>query len=142
MENLAGRTAFITGGASGIGLGMARQFLAAGMKVAIADVRDDHLDTARAIIGDGLLALFLRLDVTDRFPMLGFTIRTDSPPRVAEVVLATDPALFAKKEGRTPSNFYTSREHGLLSVPRGEAVYVVPPEVLARFIAWFDSSNR
>ena len=25
-----------------------------------------------------------RLDVTDRFPMLGFTIRTDSPPRVAE----------------------------------------------------------
>ncbi|WP_157082802.1 hypothetical protein, partial [Sphingomonas asaccharolytica] len=82
-----------------------------------------------------------RLDVTDRFPMLGFTIRTDSPPRVAEVVLATDPALFAKKDGRSPSNFYSSREHGLLSVPRGEAVYVVPPEVLARFIAadklWF-----
>ena len=82
-----------------------------------------------------------RLDVTDRFPMLGFTIRTDNPPRVAEVVLATDPALFAKKEGRTSSNFYTSREHGVLTVSRGEAVYVVPPEVLSRFIAadrlWF-----
>lgn len=81
------------------------------------------------------------LKVTDRFPMLSFTIWTDSPPRVAEVVLATDPGLFTRKEGRTPSTFYTSREHGMLSVPRGEAVYVVPPEVLARFISadklWF-----
>jgi N-acetyl-anhydromuramyl-L-alanine amidase AmpD len=82
-----------------------------------------------------------RLDVTDRFPMLGFTIRTDNPPRAAEVVLASDPALFTRREGRTPSTFYSSREHGLLTVPRGEAVYVVPPEVLARFVAadrlWF-----
>jgi N-acetyl-anhydromuramyl-L-alanine amidase AmpD len=78
-----------------------------------------------------------RLDVTDRFPMLGFTIRTDSPPRVAEVVVATDPELFTAKEKRTSSNFYSSREHGLLSIPGGEAVYVVPPDVLARFI-WAD----
>jgi len=75
-----------------------------------------------------------RLDVNDRFPMLGFTIRTDSPPRVAEVVLATDPELFTAKVRRTSANFYTSREHGLLSLPRGEAVYVVRPDVLARFI--------
>ncbi len=82
-----------------------------------------------------------RLEVSDRFPMLGFTIRTDSPPRQAEVVLATDPALFSAKEGRNAGNFYSSREHGLLSLPRGEAVYVVPPEVLSRFVAanrlWF-----
>jgi N-acetyl-anhydromuramyl-L-alanine amidase AmpD len=75
-----------------------------------------------------------RLDVTDRFPMLGFTIRTDSPPRVAEVVLATDPALFVSREGRSPSSFYSSREHGPLSIPRGEAIYIVPPNVMARFI--------
>ena len=76
-----------------------------------------------------------RLDVTDRFPMLGFTIRASNPPRVAEVVLATSPALFASKDGRNPSNFYTSREHGLLTVAKGEAVYVVPPDVLGRFVA-------
>ena len=76
-----------------------------------------------------------RLDVTDRFPMLGFTIRTSNPPRVAEVVLATELALFSDKQGRSTSNFYTSREHGLLTVANGEAVYVVPPEVLARFVA-------
>ncbi len=75
-----------------------------------------------------------RLDVTDRFPMLSFTIRTDAPPRAAEVVLVTDPLLMTSPEGRTSSNFYSSREHGLLSVPRGEAVYVVRPDVLARFI--------
>lgn len=82
-----------------------------------------------------------RQDVTDRFPILGFTLRTDTPPRFAEVVLATDPALFTRRDGRSPSTFYSSREHGPLSVPRGEAVYVVPPEVLARFVAadrlWF-----
>ena len=82
-----------------------------------------------------------RLAVTDRFPMLGFTIRTDSAPRVAEIVIATDPAHFTNREGRSPSTFYNSREHGPLSIPRNEAVYVVPPEVLSRFVAadrlWF-----
>ena len=75
-----------------------------------------------------------RLNVTDRYPMLSFTIRTDSPPRVAEVVVATDPELFTAKEKRTSANFYSSREHGLLSIPGGEAVYLVRPDVLARFI--------
>src|SRR4051812_10133195 len=75
-----------------------------------------------------------RLDVTDRFPVLGFTIGTDSPPRVAEVVVATDPELFTAKEKRTSTNFYSSREHGQLSIPKGGAVYVLPPDVMARFI--------
>ncbi|CAN7556635.1 DUF3238 domain-containing protein [Phenylobacterium sp. LjRoot225] len=77
-----------------------------------------------------------RLDVNDRFPMLGFTIRADGPPQRAEVALATDPALFRAdgKAKRTASNFYSSRASGPLSIPRGEAVYVVPPEVLGRFI--------
>jgi N-acetyl-anhydromuramyl-L-alanine amidase AmpD len=82
-----------------------------------------------------------RMTVTDRFPMLGFSIRADKYPRVAEVVLATDPVLFTKKEGRTSSNFYTSREHGLLSISAGEVVFMVPTEVLARFVGanrlWF-----
>lgn len=78
-----------------------------------------------------------RLDVTDRFPMLGFTIRTpDAAPRRAEVALSTDPALLAPagRSRRTPDNFFASRSIGELSIPRGEAVYVVPPEVLARFV--------
>jgi len=48
MKNFEGKVAFITGGASGMGLGMARVFSKAGMKVVIADVRRDHLDAAMA----------------------------------------------------------------------------------------------
>ena len=38
MRDVKGKVAFITGGASGCGLGMARVFVDAGMKVAIADM--------------------------------------------------------------------------------------------------------
>jgi NAD(P)-dependent dehydrogenase (short-subunit alcohol dehydrogenase family) len=46
MQDVQGKTAFITGGASGMGLGMAKAFARAGMKVAIADIRKDALDEA------------------------------------------------------------------------------------------------
>jgi NAD(P)-dependent dehydrogenase (short-subunit alcohol dehydrogenase family) len=46
MRDLEGKTAFITGGASGIGLGMARAFLGAGMNVIVADLRVDHIAQA------------------------------------------------------------------------------------------------
>lgn len=77
-----------------------------------------------------------RMEVSDRFPMLGFAVRTDQPDVEAEVVIATDIALLSpqKRTARTAANFYSSREHGMLRVPRGEGVFVVPPEVLARFI--------
>lgn len=77
-----------------------------------------------------------RMEVSDRFPMLGFAVRTDQPDVEAEVVIASDIGLFSpqKRTARTAANFYSSREHGMLRVPRGEGVFVVPPEVLARFI--------
>jgi hypothetical protein len=77
-----------------------------------------------------------RMQVNDRFPMLGFAVRTAQPDVQAEVVLASAIDLFRpeNRARRTAANFYSSREHGLLSVPRGEGVFVVPPEVLARFI--------
>ena len=44
MKDLAGKVAFITGGGSGVALGQAKAFAAAGMKIVIADIRRDHLD--------------------------------------------------------------------------------------------------
>ena len=41
--SLAGRVAVVTGAASGIGLGCARTFARAGMKVALCDLRADPL---------------------------------------------------------------------------------------------------
>jgi len=66
MKDVAGKTAFVTGGASGMGLGMAKAFAAAGMKVVIADIRQDALDAAVAGFGPGQRVHGLRLDVTDR----------------------------------------------------------------------------
>jgi NAD(P)-dependent dehydrogenase (short-subunit alcohol dehydrogenase family) len=67
MKDVSGVVAFITGGASGIGLGMARVFLAAGMRVVIADASRAHLDDAalKLTARDGSLSL-VQLDVTDR----------------------------------------------------------------------------
>ncbi|MBV8699959.1 SDR family NAD(P)-dependent oxidoreductase [Bradyrhizobium sp.] len=46
MQELRGKTAFITGGASGIGLAMAKAFGEAGMKVMLADIEQDVLTAA------------------------------------------------------------------------------------------------
>jgi NAD(P)-dependent dehydrogenase (short-subunit alcohol dehydrogenase family) len=66
LQNLESRTAFVTGGASGIGLGMVQAFLDHGMKVAVADVRDDHLKQAATQLGARDDVMFMQLDVTDR----------------------------------------------------------------------------
>jgi NAD(P)-dependent dehydrogenase (short-subunit alcohol dehydrogenase family) len=46
MRDLAGKTAFVTGGASGIGLALGRAFAEAGMNVVLADIEADALETA------------------------------------------------------------------------------------------------
>jgi NAD(P)-dependent dehydrogenase (short-subunit alcohol dehydrogenase family) len=69
MENLKDKVAFITGGASGIGLGIAKAMVAAGMRVVIADVREDHLKDARAWFvsqKQSRRIKCLKLDVTNR----------------------------------------------------------------------------
>ena len=67
MKDFEGRVAFITGGASGAGLGQARVFGREGAKVAIADVRQDALDEAVVQLRDeGVDAIGVRLDITDR----------------------------------------------------------------------------
>ena len=44
ITSFEGKTAFITGGASGIGLGIAKVLVARGAKVVLADLRRDHID--------------------------------------------------------------------------------------------------
>ncbi|MFZ1989330.1 MAG: SDR family NAD(P)-dependent oxidoreductase [Alphaproteobacteria bacterium] len=66
MQDFKGKTAFISGGASGIGLAMAKQFLGVGMQVIIADIRADALNKALATLDGGTMLRALTLDVTDR----------------------------------------------------------------------------
>jgi NAD(P)-dependent dehydrogenase (short-subunit alcohol dehydrogenase family) len=67
MENLEGKVAFITGGASGIGLGIAKACAKYGMKVVIVDSRQDALDEAMKYFKEKKLPVHpIKLDVTDR----------------------------------------------------------------------------
>ena len=67
MKDLKGKTAFITGGGSGVGLGQAKAFSAVGMKVVIADIRQDHLEDGLAQLrARGAEVHGIKLDITDR----------------------------------------------------------------------------
>ena len=62
----AGQAAFVTGAASGIGLGMARALVAGGAKVALADIDAARLATAEKELSDaGGTVVAVPLDVTD-----------------------------------------------------------------------------
>ena len=66
MTDVSGRTAFITGGANGIGLGIARAFARAGTKLALADVDATALAGARAELAKDTQVETFVLDVRDR----------------------------------------------------------------------------
>jgi NAD(P)-dependent dehydrogenase (short-subunit alcohol dehydrogenase family) len=89
MESLSGKVAAITGGASGIGLALARRFAADGMAVAIADVQRDALDAAAASLrADGARVLAVTLDVTDPQAVADFAALTVEELGGAHVVCA------------------------------------------------------
>jgi NAD(P)-dependent dehydrogenase (short-subunit alcohol dehydrogenase family) len=81
MQDLGGKIAFVTGGSSGIGLGLVRVLAGAGMKVAFtyrqAPHRDEALEYFRAQPGAQVHAI--ALDVTDRS---GFKAAADEAQRV------------------------------------------------------------
>ena len=69
ITDFAGKTAFITGGASGIGLGIAKALEARGAKVVLADLRPDHIETALAGFAGGKgsnSVSAIELDVSNR----------------------------------------------------------------------------
>lgn len=66
MRELKGKNAFVTGAASGIGLGICRALAKAGVNVALADIEPEPLDKAVAEIAAlGVQAFGIRLDVSD-----------------------------------------------------------------------------
>ena len=78
MRDVAGKVAFVTGAASGMGLAMARSFAAAGMKVVLADVEEEALERARASFGPtNADVIAIRVDVTDRDAMAAAADRTE-----------------------------------------------------------------
>lgn len=67
MQDFNDQIAFITGGASGAGLGQAQVFGRTGAKVVIADIRAEAIDQALAALrAEGITAHGLVLDIMDR----------------------------------------------------------------------------
>ena len=70
MKDFNGKIVFISGGASGAGLGQAKVFGREGMKVAIGDVREDALENAKKeLIAFGIPEkdiLAIKVDLTNR----------------------------------------------------------------------------
>lgn len=57
MKDFAGKTAFVTGGASGIGFGMAQAFARRGMKIMLADIEEQPLaEAVETLRGQGFNA--------------------------------------------------------------------------------------
>jgi NAD(P)-dependent dehydrogenase (short-subunit alcohol dehydrogenase family) len=69
ITSFEGKIAFVTGGASGIGFGIAKVLVARGAQVVLADLRQDHIDHALAEFAGGgrsNAVSALQLDVTNR----------------------------------------------------------------------------
>lgn len=69
ITSFEGKTAFVTGGASGIGLGIAKVLVERGARVVLADLRQDHIDDALTEFAGGgrsNAVSALQLDVSNR----------------------------------------------------------------------------
>ncbi|MCP5068860.1 MAG: SDR family NAD(P)-dependent oxidoreductase [bacterium] len=66
MDDLKGKVAFVTGGASGIGLAMAEAFAEEGMKVVLADIEAEALKKAEGdLLASGAEVIGVQCDVSD-----------------------------------------------------------------------------
>ncbi len=63
MQNLKGKVAYITGGSSGIGFGIAKTLLQNGLRVAISSRSQARVDEAVRLLGGGEMLLPLASDV-------------------------------------------------------------------------------
>jgi NAD(P)-dependent dehydrogenase (short-subunit alcohol dehydrogenase family) len=75
MQQLEGKIAVVTGGASGIGLALGERLRIEGMRIVLADVEPDALEAAVAALGDDDV-IGVACDVSDRASVEALAART------------------------------------------------------------------
>lgn len=89
MTEISGRTAIVTGGGSGIGMGLARELARQGARVAIADIMPDNAArVADAIRAGGGEAIALACDVCDRASIKAMKAEVDAAFGPVQLVFA------------------------------------------------------
>ncbi|MGZ4691355.1 MAG: SDR family NAD(P)-dependent oxidoreductase [Acidimicrobiia bacterium] len=87
MDDLAGKVAVVTGGASGIGFGMAEAFAAEGMKVVLADIEEAALaEAAEKLRASGADVLDVVTDVSVEDQMIDLATNTYTHFGTAHIV--------------------------------------------------------
>lgn len=97
---LSGKTAIITGGAFGIGLGMTRAFVAEGCKVLVVDIREDAGASLKAELGDAI----------------SFCLQDIALPEAPENIRKALVAAFGEKLDVLVNNAQASRPQMLLDI--------------------------
>ena len=77
QHDFSGKTALVTGGASGIGLATVRSFTSAGCAVTIADMNGDAAQAiANQLVAEGRKALAVQCDVADESSVAAMVEKT------------------------------------------------------------------
>ena len=94
MRELAGKTAFVTGGASGIGLALGQAFAQTGMKVMLADIESGALAAAvDSLRGVGPDVRGVTCDVADAASVKAKTRKTSRCMDYPRALRYVDPRL-------------------------------------------------
>ncbi|MEI6175872.1 MAG: SDR family oxidoreductase [Verrucomicrobiota bacterium] len=92
---LDGEVALITGGATGLGFGMARCFVASGAKVVLVGRREEELKRAVAVLGSS--ASYVRYDVTEHDKAAGLIEAATLSAGAAPSILINNAGVHLKK---------------------------------------------
>jgi NAD(P)-dependent dehydrogenase (short-subunit alcohol dehydrogenase family) len=126
MKDLAGRTAVVIGGGSGVGRGIALGLAAAGMRVAVADL---HAESAQAvrdeIAATNATAIAVTADATDRASLGAAAEEVVAQLGAIHVVVSTVGVIIDRRlDEATDDDWAWLLEFNLMAVIRGVNVFL------------------